>query len=325
MDALAQLSIALTNALQGFSPALDTVMKTFSYLGSTEFYLVLIPLLYWNVDSRVAIRSLMALVASEYAVSATKQLFRQPRPYWASDVAALSEEPTYGLPSGHSANSFSFWGYLVRNLKEAWVKPVAVFLIVMVGLSRIYLGVHYVHDVIGGWLLALLLLWAFARFDAPASAFVKKQSLGMQIAMFAGIALVMIALGFVISANPLHALEPVAWAEFATEAHSPKMAISLAGTLFGGLTGYALMRRYANFSNAGNMGQKALRYAFGVLGVTVLFFGLDAVFASIAADETALGYVLRFVRYATVAMWVTHDYPWLALKAKLFTRLKRAA
>lgn len=320
MDALVQFSLAFTRVLQSLSPALDGMMLTFSFLGSTEFYLIVIPLVYWNVSSGVAIRALMVLLASEYAVSATKQIFRQPRPYWNSDVSAISEEPTYGLPSGHAANSYSFWGFLSSRLRARWFSWLAMFLILMVALSRIYLGVHYVHDVLGGWLLGALILIAFNKYEKQLSTFFNSKPLGTQVALAFGISLAMVVAAFAMSTAFAGTLEPVEWADFASEAHSPETSVSLAGTLFGGLLGYTLMKRSGKFSSQGSMNRKVTRYLLGVIGVVAIFFGLDVLFAALTPDMTLLGYTLRYFRYGVVALWVTFGYPWLARKAGLFTQ-----
>jgi membrane-associated phospholipid phosphatase len=325
MDAFVQFSHDFANALQSLSPTLDIPMLALSFLGSTEFYLLIIPLVYWNADSRIAIRSLLALIVSEYMVSFTKQLFREPRPYWTGKVAGLSDEPTYGFPSGHSSNSYTFFGYLASRLKLSWLPNFALALIVLIGISRIYLGVHYVHDVLGGWVLGAIILWAFNRYEGRISARLKSRPFRDQILFVAAIAAAMILGGFWMSTAFAGTVEPATWAEFASEAHSPETPVSLAGAFFGGVVGYILMRRYANFSTQGSTSQKVQRYVIGALGVVVIFFGLNLLFAMLTPDETLLGYTLRFIRYGAVAMWVTFDYPWLAAKVGLLTRSPNAA
>lgn len=325
MDVFVQFSHNLANALQTLSPALDLPMLALSFLGSTEFYLLIIPLVYWNADSRVAIRALLALLVSEFLVTFTKQVFRQPRPYWTGSVAGLSEEPTYGFPSGHSSNSYTFFGYLASRLKLSWLPNAALVLIVLIGLSRVYLGLHYVHDVLGGWVLGATVLWLFGKYESRVSAQIKSRPLSAQLLFAFTISAAIIVAGFWMSTAFAGMREPASWAEFASEAHSPETAVTLAGTFFGGLAGYILMRRYASFSTQGTTGQKVLRYILGALGVVVIFFGLDVLFAMITPDDTLLGYTLRYIRYGTVAMWVTFDYPWLAAKVGLLTRSKNAA
>jgi hypothetical protein len=92
---------------------------------------------------------------------------------------------------------------------------------------------------------------------------------------------------------------------------------TLAGAGFGAGAGYALMVRYASFENRGSWVQRLERYALGLVGVLILYFGLDAVFAAITPDETALGYALRYLRYAVVALWAFFLAPWSFLRLGL--------
>jgi hypothetical protein len=57
MEALQQLGISLTQALQTLSPSLDGLMIFFTFLGRIEFYLLLIPFIYWTMDKRMGMRA----------------------------------------------------------------------------------------------------------------------------------------------------------------------------------------------------------------------------------------------------------------------------
>ena len=83
------------------------------------------------------------------------------------------------------------------------------------------------------------------------------------------------------------------------------------------MTGYVWMRRYARFRVDGNLLIRLGRYAVGLVGLAIALFGLDALFGALAPDETALGLILRSVRYGTVTLWAIFGAPWLFLKLKL--------
>lgn len=103
-----------------------------------------------------------------------KELFKRQRP----DILPLIEQGGYSFPSGHSMGSFIFYGalsfMLFRLLKEKWKKMIAAVLagcmILLVGLTRIYLGVHYPSDVIAGfsigaaWLFFWIMLFHFSEY-----------------------------------------------------------------------------------------------------------------------------------------------------------------
>ena len=87
-----------------------------------------------------------------------KALVKRPRP---SQIYHLVKETNYSFPSGHSMSAMIGYGLLVLEVKKSslkYKKVIEIFLMMMIfliGLSRIYLGVHYFSDVIGGFLLSL--------------------------------------------------------------------------------------------------------------------------------------------------------------------------
>ena len=88
-----------------------------------------------------------------------KRILRRPRP----TEFRIVEETGYSFPSGHSMISMSFYGYLIyliyKYVKNKYIKWSLIvllsILICLIGISRIYLGVHYTSDVLGGFLLSI--------------------------------------------------------------------------------------------------------------------------------------------------------------------------
>src|SRR3972149_10824100 len=105
MQSLQEFGIALIQALQSLGPGLVSAMSFFSFLGRTEFYLLLLPFIYWSIDRRLALRAILMLLLVDLAGSTCKLLFHQPRPYWIGGVKAWSEGPSYGIPSTHASDS----------------------------------------------------------------------------------------------------------------------------------------------------------------------------------------------------------------------------
>jgi membrane-associated phospholipid phosphatase len=320
MDALQAFGIRLIQAIQAFSPTFDGVMNLFTFLGKIEFYLLIIPFIYWAVDNRLGIRVLLVLIAIDILGSTFKLLFHQPRPYWIGDVKALAEETSYGIPSTHASDSLAVWGYLIYRLKKTWLWIVGVAFIVFIGLSRLYLGVHFPHDVVFGWLLGAVLLWAFVKFENPIATWAKQQSMWMLIGIGFALSLVVIVVGQLIQAWLVGIPDPAEWSAFATQARTPAYSFTLAGALFGSISGYMLMKLHAPFRSDGRWLQRAGRYGLGIIGVLLIYFGLDVLFGLIAADATTLGYALRYLRYATVTIWMTFLAPWVFLKLRLADR-----
>lgn len=88
-----------------------------------------------------------------------KRILQRPRP----TEFRIVEETGYSFPSGHSMVSMAFYGYLIyliyRYIKNKYVKwtliTILSILICLIGISRIYLGVHYTSDVLGGFLVSI--------------------------------------------------------------------------------------------------------------------------------------------------------------------------
>ena len=88
-----------------------------------------------------------------------KRILQRPRP----TEYRIIEETGYSFPSGHSMVSMAFYGYFIyliyKYVKNKYVKWISIILlsllICLIGISRIYLGVHYTSDVLGGFLISI--------------------------------------------------------------------------------------------------------------------------------------------------------------------------
>ncbi|MDL1911865.1 phosphatase PAP2 family protein [Chloroflexi bacterium CFX6] len=317
MDALYQLGIRFIQFLQTFSPALDGAMNAFTFLGRIEFYLVFIPFIYWAVDRRIGVRTLLILIYTDFISASFKLLFHEPRPYWIGDVKPLSTETTYGIPSSHASDSLAVGGYLITRVKQNWLRILIGVIAFFVAFSRLYLGVHFPQDVVFGWLIGFAVLWAVLKWETLFRDWLDKKTLSTQIALGFLDSLLFAAIGFLIRLIVSGTPDPVSWSQFSVQARTVTHFVTLAGAAFGTYTGYALMRQYARFDTKGRSVKRLARYLLGILGLLVIYFGLDFAFAAIAADETALGYILRYIRYGAATLWATFLAPWVFLKTRL--------
>jgi len=324
MQTLIDTGIAFIIALQGAGDWLIAPMRFFSQLGTENFFFLVLPLLYWSIDSALGLRVGLILVTSNMLNYIGKIAFAGPRPYWVSShVRGLWTESSFGIPSGHAQHAAAVWGVVAGFYKKAWVWAVCLFLIFMIGFSRLYLGAHFPHDVVLGWLLGLVLLWAFSRYWDTAAAWLNGKSLQQQILISFIVSLIFVAVGMGVTALRSRYQLPTSWLDNAAlaggELPTPVDAngtFTSAGTFFGMAVGLAWSNSRGGFQASGPVWMRALRYVIGLVGVLVLWMGLGAVFPR---GDGLLVYSLRFLRYTLVGWWVTGGGPWVFQHFKLST------
>lgn len=131
--------------------------KLCSFLGSTYFYVVTIALLVL-LKSRKDIYTGIHLLIIQAINRLIKFIIKRPRP---DEIFHLVQETNYSFPSGHSMSAMAGYGLWIIEVKNSNLKyknglvVILGLMIFLIGLSRIYLGVHYFSDVIGGFLLSL--------------------------------------------------------------------------------------------------------------------------------------------------------------------------
>ena len=317
MNPIYSFGIQIIQALQSMSPTLDGFMKFISFLGTIDFYLLLIPFVYWVISASLGFRVLLLLIGTDFLTLSCKQLLHQPRPYWVGDVKPLATETSYGIPSSHASDSLAVWGYLAYCLKKSWLWAVSILVVLLIGISRMYLGVHFPTDVLAGWLIGLLAIFLLVKGEAWLSPWLKRQSGARQIGIGFAVSMVFILAGWLINLLIAAFLDPPAWADYALKARGISHYLTLGGALFGTVAGYVLMRQRAAFQTKGIWWQRLLRYILGMIVMLAIYLGLDVLFGMIAGDETTIGLVLRYIRYGSVTFWAIFGAPWVFLKIKL--------
>lgn len=148
------------------SPTLTTIMRVATDLGEQEVVLgisaVLAAGLWFGRRRRDALLVAVTIFGAEVWMNMLKRLFHRVRPEPFFDVRTPR---SYSFPSGHALLSLTLYGLLAAlvsaRLRGPWrwvVRIAAAALILAIGFSRVYLGVHYATDVIGGYLVAVVWL-----------------------------------------------------------------------------------------------------------------------------------------------------------------------
>ena len=327
MEFLVQTGVNWIVAIQSLGGWLEAPMRFFTFLGSEEFFFLVLPLIYWSVDAGLGLRIAVILALSNNLQLIFKLLFAAPRPYWVSaQVKAFAAESTFGIPSGHAQNSIGLWGIMASGVhkRRAWI--VAFTLAFLVGFSRLYLGVHFVHDVLAGWLIGGLLLWVVTGLWDSAVVWLKGRTLGQQVLIGFVVSMVFLAVGVWSAARLAGYNFPEEWKDNALRAGplpdpvSIERILTTSGSLFGLAAGAAWIASRGGYQACGPMEKRALRYGVGLIGILILLFGLGQIFPR---DESSISYILRYLRYSLVVFWVIAGAPWLFFHFKLAGRPNR--
>ncbi|KQO12404.1 phosphatase PAP2 family protein [Paenibacillus sp. Leaf72] len=149
------------------APIWTSIMKFLSFIGSVYIVsLLAVPitlflLLVWK-SRRETIVFLTAVIGSALLNLGLKLLFQRARP----SLNAIIVEAGYSFPSGHSMSAFTFygivtylcWRHIPLEQARIWLLAFSSIMIASIGISRIYLGVHYPSDVVGAYLISLVWL-----------------------------------------------------------------------------------------------------------------------------------------------------------------------
>lgn len=150
--------------LQSFaSPALDRLFQLITDLGSQRAYIVLLLSVYLAVDARLGQRLGIFVLLSFFLNFHLKGIVDAPRPFQLDLALGRTPEAVAtgvgpGFPSAHAQSSLTFWGYAALWLRRPWFWVLALALVSLISLSRLYLGVHLPVDVLGGLAIGALFL-----------------------------------------------------------------------------------------------------------------------------------------------------------------------
>ena len=312
--------IVVNEFMQSLGEWLALPMQFITSLGYEYFFVLLLPTLYWSFDQMVGLRLGIILMLGNFTNAFFKILFHTPRPYWISEsIKAYTEEHSFGLPSGHAQIAATVWGWLAVEIKKRWVTIAALVLIFLIGVSRLYLGVHFLSDVLLGWLLGGLLVWAFAAWHKPVGEWIAQQSLWMRISLVILGTAVLIGLMLAVHGYVTPWSPDSEWVVDSNDIDPLDLSgvFTVGGTWFGMLIGYILLTEMrGHFLASEGTWRRLVRLMVGLLGLIMLYFGLGLIFPD---NGDLASYTLRFIRYTLIGMWVSWIGPLVFEKLNLLT------
>jgi membrane-associated phospholipid phosphatase len=291
MESLLNWGIEVVIWFQQFSPALDIPFKVLTFLGDKEFYMLLMPMMYWCINRRVGASLFVLLLFSAYLNEIAKLLVDQPRPFnYDPRVIKFVHEDSGGLPSGHTQSAVVVWGYLAWRFKIMPLWLLAGFLVLAIPLSRIYLGAHFPTDLLGGYAIGAVVLFVFFRLDTRIWNWCTNKGIWLQLGVSMGLPVVLLL--FVPPGN--------------------RGLLTAVGAFMGLTTGIVLERRWVRFCSDGPWWQQVTRYLAVMVVLMGIWYGLR-----IGFEQLEPAGLYRVLRYALIGLWGGLGAPWLFVKLKL--------
>lgn len=142
---------------------LDLFFKFLNFFDTPYFLFVLVPFIVIGISYRWGIKIFYLIIANGLLNYGLKLFFKVPRPFMQSPDLAVIRVKEYSFPSGAAQFSMLLACLLIYFWKSPFAKAVGILYVILIGLSRVYLGVHYPTDVLAGWAVGLCLALVFFK------------------------------------------------------------------------------------------------------------------------------------------------------------------
>jgi membrane-associated phospholipid phosphatase len=305
--------------MQQFSSGfLDAFFSFWTMFGEELIIIGIMGFVYWCYDKKagefVGISVFISLVLN----SLIKVIVQRPRPFVVDSEIHNFRPATsggYAFPSGHTQGAASVFGSVAVWVKKRWFTIATAIIIVMVALSRMYLGVHYLSDVMVGGALGLGLAFLVQKLYGKIA---DRSILYKRILVLSGIILIIVYLIQLLTAAPIEGMNDAMAFYDKTEG-----LFKMTGSIFGFVFGVQFEKKSVKFENHRILWKNLLRFAFGVLIVMGVRLGLKAVFGLIVDPEelgtgelfkASIAVLFDLIRYGAMVFVGIGVYPLLFKK-----------
>ncbi len=261
------------------SDALTQFFRAVTWFGYTTFYMIFLSVGYWLWSYRTFTRLAVLVAISGLLNAYLKDFWQDPRPVFPPSLDAKAAE-SFGMPSGHAQISATLWLWLCIEMRKGWLWFVGLVMIGLICLSRLYLAVHDVEDILAGLAIAGVLVIAFTNL--PLRTYVSSRR--------------------PLRVEPIIALILFQAALIATwpGPHGPGGAAGLGGFALAWLVGADLARRAGCRRPEGIIGAAPLA-AIGVAGLFALYAGVTK--GAEAVDPG--GWMARYAGTTLVGLYIS--------------------
>jgi membrane-associated phospholipid phosphatase len=316
------LDPGIISAAQNISPALTWLVAEGRFLDTTLVYLLVIAVLYLGFHPKHGVRLAVLFGITAGINEALKLAFHLPRPYWVSNAvkpyAAIS---SFGFPSGAAMGSVVLYGYVSRVVRRWWVVAICGILLAWTVLARIFAGVHFLLDILGGLLLGSLILVLFL-YAVPK---IEPLATGLPLrARVLGICLVsLVPFAVVIPAYLSSAgwQVPAFWATTAMEQTGQVLdpvqigyAWTATGIILGSLLGYQYLLTRGGWSPPADLARRGMVVIAGMVSIIIMEAQLPGILRTLGIAYLHPD-LCDLVSMTLICLWLTAGIPLIARSA----------
>ena len=250
-------------------PGLNEFMLAITTLGEETAFLAIAMIFFWCVDKKKGYYLMAVGFIGTMLNQFLKLFFRIPRPWVLDENFTILEQAReaaggYSFPSGHTQMAVGTFGSIAASSRKRWTKVICIALAVLVGFSRMYIGVHTPQDVIVSAILAVALIAAMYPLVLNGNNLTIKAVLACMILMAIGL------FAFV-ELYPFPA---------DIDAHNLESGVKNAYTMIGALSGVAVVYvaddKWLKFQVEAPLSGQILKVVFGLAAVLLVKEGLRA-------------------------------------------------
>lgn len=239
-------------------PILNEIMLLITRFGEETAFLVLALVMFWCVDKRKGYYILAVGFIGTITSQFMKLTCRIPRPWIIDKNFTILEQAReaasgYSFPSGHSQSAVGTFGAIAHITKKTWIRVTAIAIAVLVPISRMYIGVHTLWDVLVGALISVVLIFALKPIVLSDN---KKCMPILLVAMF------ILAVAYTCYVSFYNFPLDI---DVENLASGSKNAFTLLGALLGFLVVYIVDEKWLNFSTKAVWWAQVIKVVVGLL------------------------------------------------------------